>query len=174
MEKPQIIAYSLAYIKAGNSVEGLIHELSEKEGGMFRRVERAVKRGMNLVEALKKASTLEKDELMKEFYSVLAASASGELANIEDRLSELLNFSLLQEREKLRKNVKRFMTLSSALIITTLSFAIIGALSAIVASVPLGPFGNLFAGADFLAIISLPMGIIVMLLIAFLGWWFTR
>lgn len=174
MEKLQVIAYSLAYIKAGNSVESLIHELSEKEGGMFRRIERAIKRGMNSADALKKASTLEKDELMKEFYSVLAASVSGKLANIEDRLLELLNFTLSQERNNLRRTIRLFTTLSSALIIVALSFAIIGALATILASIPPGPFSGLFAGAEFWATISLPIGMVAMLLIAFLGWRFTR
>ncbi len=174
MERPQIIAYSLAYIKAGNSVESLIHELSEKEGGIFRRIERAVKRGMDLAEALKRASALENDAVMKEFFSTLASSVSGELADIEDRLSELLNFTLSQERKDLRRTIRLFTMLSSALIVIALSFAIVGALAAVMASVPLGPFSGLFAGAEFWAMTSLPIGMVAMLFIAFLGWRFTR
>ena len=174
MERPQIIAYSLAYIKAGNSVESLIHELSEREGGMFGRIERAVKRGMNMADALRKASKLEKDRVMKEFFSILAGSISGELANIEDRLSELLNFTFSQERKNLKRMIRLFTTLSSALIVVALSFAIVGALTAVMASAPLGPFSGLFAGAGFWAMISLPIGMVVMLFIAFLGWRFTK
>lgn len=173
MERPEVIAYSLIYIKSGGSVEGLVHELSEREGGMFSRVERALRRGMGLADALRRASSLERDEVMRELYSTLAAFASNELADIEGRLSELLDLSLAREREEIGRKVRIFTSLSSALMLVALSFAIIGALSALIASLPLGPFGSMFAIAGPAAAISLPIGMALMLLLALLGWWFA-
>ncbi len=170
MKPLEVIAFTIALLKAGYGVEKIIYELAQREEkGIFVKIVKAIKRGMELPEALERASNLEKG-IMKEYFSMLAKVARGELGEIEPRLKEMLHYGYEEERRVLRKSMKRFSMYSSALIVSALSFAIIGSLASIIASIPLGPFSGLFKGVDLIALASLPTGLIAMFIITLLGW----
>jgi hypothetical protein len=168
----EVIAYTLSLLKAGYGIENLIYELSKEEekNGIFKKIVRAIRKGRELKEILTLASAREKDALMREYFSLLARAVSEEGVDIENQLRDLMAFGYKKELDELKKSMKRFMTLSSALIIAALAFAITGALSAVIASLSLGPFGSMFAGVNLLAFFSIPIGLLVIFLILLLGW----
>lgn len=172
MKNVEVIAYTLSLLKAGYGIENLIYELSKEDekDGVFKKIVRATKKGRELKEILTLASEREKDALMKEYFSMLARAVSEEGAEIEGPLKDLMAFGYKEELNELKKSMKRFTTLSIALMITALAFAITGALSSVIASLSLGPFGGLFSGVDVLAFYSIPIGLLIVFLILVIGW----
>ena len=104
MKPLEVIAFTIALLKAGYGVEKIIYELAQREEkGIFVKIVKAIKRGMELPEALERASNLEKG-IMKEYFSMLAKVARGELGEIEPRLKEMLHYGYEEERRALRKS----------------------------------------------------------------------